>query len=244
MSYLKKIQLKIQILLIIGMTVFPLVFQQGFSQCIYNYDWPDAPCFDMGPVTHLEFYKAWAPYYDYKGSEWMETKKVEMNQALEGKIIEEWVNEIENYNVYRYYLSRNEITSSLPYDSFFVNLDPNFKMRELISDENVCGPNTVLIDGICTTACGKGTVLVNGRCEIIITEPSHYVNTSPFYQSLLLFSVFLWPYFISGSAIFIVLAKTPRYKQSTIIAVTASASLVIVLFLIMMFIGIWPQFGD
>jgi len=228
-------------LILIGIVTFT---QHSFASCIYNEDWPDAPCFDMGPVSHLEFYNAWAPYYDYKGSEWMENKRIEMNQALENKIIEEWVKDLANHNAYQYYLSRNEIPSSLPYDSFFVNLDPNFKTRELISDEDVCGPNDVLTDDICTPACGEGTVFVNGICKIIRVESDHYVNTSPFYQSLLMFSIFLWPYFISGSAIFIVLAKTPRYKQSTRIAVTISASLVILLFLVMMFIGIWPQFGD
>jgi len=109
-----------------GMIILPLIFPQGFSQCTYNDDWPDAPCFDMGPVSHLKFNKAWAPYYDHKGAEWMEAKRVEMNQSSEKGILEEWVKKLENYNVYRYYLSRNEIQSQLPYDGMFVTLDPNF----------------------------------------------------------------------------------------------------------------------
>lgn len=117
--------MKTRILIIIGMITLPLIFPQGFSQCIYNDDWPDAPCFDMGPVSHLEFNKAWAPYYEHKGAEWMETKKVEMNQSLDNGIIIEWVKKLENYNVYQYYLSRNEIQSSLPYDTLYVKLDPN-----------------------------------------------------------------------------------------------------------------------
>ena len=237
--------MKSTLLTIIGLIILPVAFPQGFSQCIYNDDWPDAPCFDMGPVSHLEFSKAWAPYYEHKGPEWMETKKVEMNQALENGMAEEWVEDLENYNAYRYYLSTNEIQSHLPYDGLFVKLDPNFKTRELISDEDVCGPNAILVDGICTPDCGEGTEYVNGVCEIVMIESSpHYVNTSPFYQALLMFSLFLWPFFISGAAIFIVLAKTPRYKKSTRIAVTLFGSLVIAWFLIMMFIGIWPQMGD
>lgn len=118
--------MKTRILVIIAIIVFPLIFPQGFSQCIYNDDWPDAPCFDTGPVSHSEFNKAWAPYYDHKGAERMEVKRVEMNQALEQGILEEWAKELENYNVYRYYLSRNEIQSQLPYDRMFVTLDPNF----------------------------------------------------------------------------------------------------------------------
>ena len=115
--------------------------------------------------------------------------------------------------------------------------------RTEIPVENICGPNTEFVDGICTPICGEGTKYVNGVCEIIIIESSHYVNTSPFYQALLMFSVFLWPFFISGSAIFIALAKTPRYKKSTRIAVVLFGSLVIIGFLTMMFIGMWPQVG-
>ncbi len=99
----------------------------------------------------------------------------------------------------------------------------------------------------CVPLCGEGTTYANGVCKVITIEQSsssHYVNTSPFYQALLMFSFFLWPYFISGTAIFIVLAKTPRYKKSTRIAVTLFGSAVIVWFLTMMFVGIWPQVGD
>lgn len=102
--------------------------------------------------------------------------------------------------------------------------------RTEIPVEDVCGPNTIFVDGICHLT--------------IIDQPSHYVNTSPFYQSLLMFSVFLWPFFISGAGIFIVLAKTPHYQKSTRIIVTISGILVISGFLAMMSIGIWPQMGD
>jgi len=143
--------MKTRLLMIIGMIVFPLVIQQGFSQCIYNDDWPDAPCFDLGPVSHMEFNKAWAPYYDHKGAEWMETKRIELNQVLEQKITKEWVKVLENHNVYQYYLSRNEIQSQLPYDGLFVTLDPNF-----VTEPN-CGSNTRLTDGIC--------IVIDGGCE-------------------------------------------------------------------------------
>ena len=118
--------MKTKFLIIIGMFVFSLVIPQGFSQCIYNEDWYDAPCFDTGPVSHFEFYMAWGPYYDHKGSEWMETKRIELHQAIEQGSIEEWVKKIENHNVYQYYLSTNEIQSHLSYDQYVVELDPNF----------------------------------------------------------------------------------------------------------------------
>ena len=56
----------------------------------------------------------------------METKRIELQQAIEQGILEEWVEKIENHNVYQYYLSTNEIQSHLPQDRYFVNLEPNF----------------------------------------------------------------------------------------------------------------------
>ncbi|MCV0391992.1 MAG: hypothetical protein K5790_01720 [Nitrosopumilus sp.] len=127
----------ITIIGIIFAGVFTIITPIVYAQCIYNDDWPDAPCFDTGPVSHLDFNKAWAPYYDHKGSEWMETKRIELHQVLEQGTIEEWVEKLENHNVYQYYLSRNEIQSSLPYDSFFVKYDPTFIPPEYISNETL-----------------------------------------------------------------------------------------------------------
>ncbi|MGY5149555.1 MAG: hypothetical protein ACW9W3_05780 [Candidatus Nitrosopumilus sp. bin_68KS] len=109
-----------------------LDYNRAYAMCLVNNDWPDAPCFDQGPASHLEFNKAWAPYYEHKGSAWMETKKIELSQALEQGVTEEWVEKLENHNVYQYYLSRNEIQSSLSQDSFFVKLEPTFKTSEPI----------------------------------------------------------------------------------------------------------------
>ena len=111
--------MKIKLLMIIGLVIFPLVVPQSFALCVTNDDWSKAPCFDMGPVTKSEFNKAWAPYYDYKGAEWMESKKIEMNRALNDGILDEWVREIENSNVYQYYISTDEIQRQFDYDFVF-----------------------------------------------------------------------------------------------------------------------------
>lgn len=111
--------MKIKLLIIIGAVIFPLVVPQGFAFCAVNEDWSDAPCFDMGPVPKSEFKAAWEPYYDYKGAEWMESKKIDMNQALDGGIFDEWVSEIENSNVYQYYISTDEIQRQFDYDFVF-----------------------------------------------------------------------------------------------------------------------------
>lgn len=167
------------------MLILPVVFSEGFSQCIYNDDWPDAPCFDMGPVSHLEFNKAWAPYYDHKGSEWMETKRIELNQVLEQGVIEEWVEKLENHNVYQYYLSRNEIPSSLAYDSFFVKYDPTF-----IPSEQICREGDKLVDGVCIVSNPQPVYGLD--CEVLhiwnyaIDDCNFMINSINFIFSLLL----------------------------------------------------------
>ena len=51
-----------------------------------NQDWSDAPCYgkrcgdsDAPACTDPNWWKEkWATYYDHKGSEWMEMKKIEL----------------------------------------------------------------------------------------------------------------------------------------------------------------------
>lgn len=109
-------KMKSRLLIIIGMILLPFVIPQGFAQCIFNDDWPDAPCFDMGPVPKSEFKTAWSPYYDYKGSEWMEIKKTEMFQALDDGVFNQWTHELGNSNVYHYYVSTDEIQRQFEQD--------------------------------------------------------------------------------------------------------------------------------
>ena len=90
----------------IGIIVFPLVIQHGFRMCAVNEDWPDAPCMDMIGNGHYpqEQVDRWANYYNYKGEQFMEAKKAEMNQAIQNDILQQWVNEsIQNHNVWTYY---------------------------------------------------------------------------------------------------------------------------------------------
>ncbi len=70
--------------LVISLVLIGIIgMQDGFALCVEDKDWPSAPCIDTNPFSHSEFYNAWYGYYDYKGADWMETKKIEMNQALE-----------------------------------------------------------------------------------------------------------------------------------------------------------------
>ena len=88
-----------------------------FALCAVNDDWPEVPCFDMLPVNRDEYREAWAPYYDYKGSGWMEQKKAEMLDAKDNGTLAEWMDgSSQNHNVFSYYQSRGEISFPPEYD--------------------------------------------------------------------------------------------------------------------------------
>lgn len=100
-----------------------IIFQNSpvFASCAVNADWPAAPCFDTLPVNREEYRMAWAPYYEYKGSEWMETKKAELLQAIEDGTFMEWEGSAENSNVYQYYHSIGLVPNQ--YEYFFFEDD-------------------------------------------------------------------------------------------------------------------------
>lgn len=118
--------------------MFAVFSNDAFALCAVNDDWPDAPCFDTMPVNGEEYRTAWAPYYDYKDSEWMETKKAELLQAITDGTFMKWENSSENSNVYQYYHSIGVVPNQ--YEYFF------FDDGSLL---NICGDEAFLIDGVC-----------------------------------------------------------------------------------------------
>ena len=147
--------MKIKHLIIIGMIVFPLVIQQGFAMCATNEDWPDAPCMDMIVNGHYpqEQVDRWANYYDYKGSEFMEAKRLEMNQAIRNEQLQHWIDEsIQNYNVWTYYHFLGKAPSSPPYHNAafgLINRD-EIPLQNLVSAHNPFwyDPEAWLVAGI------------------------------------------------------------------------------------------------
>ena len=125
----------------IGMFIFPLVIQHGFAMCATNEDWPDAPCMDMIGNGHYpqEQVDRWSDYYDYKGEQFMETKKAEMNQAIQDDILQEWVDEsIQNHNVWTYY-HFSGYAPGIPYyhaAGFELITRENMPLQNLISIHN------------------------------------------------------------------------------------------------------------
>lgn len=96
----------------------------AFASCAVNTDWPDAPCFDVLPVNREEYRNAWEPYHDYKGSEWMEQKKLEMFDAKNNGKLAEWMDRgISNHNVFSYYHSVGQISFPPEYDRPFFEDD-------------------------------------------------------------------------------------------------------------------------
>lgn len=86
--------------------VFPVFLLEGFASCMVNEDWEDAPCLDTvsnGRFDQSEVNK-WRDYYQYKGTQWMEQKRTEMNQAINENTLKEWADQsTQNHNVYSYY---------------------------------------------------------------------------------------------------------------------------------------------
>ena len=92
--------------MISGLLLVPIFLSPGFASCIVNEDWEKAPCLDTianGRYDQSEINK-WKDYYQYKGTEWMEQKRSEMNQATNEDMLREWIDQsTQNANVYAYY---------------------------------------------------------------------------------------------------------------------------------------------
>ena len=87
------------------MIIFPLI-PQGFASCIVNEDWSAAPCLDTiaNGWYNQDEVDQWAEYYSFKGVEFMEEKKVEMDNAIKEERLDEWITEsVQNENVWSYY---------------------------------------------------------------------------------------------------------------------------------------------
>jgi len=91
---------------IVGVIGFSFFIMQGFASCVVNDDWIDAPCLDTisnGNYDQKEVEK-WKGYYKYKGTEFMEQKRGEMEEAIKEDSLQQWIrSSTQNENVYSYY---------------------------------------------------------------------------------------------------------------------------------------------
>lgn len=85
------------------------MIQPAYASCIQDEDWPGKPCLDMPPYSEDYIRQVWSQYHEYKGGEWMEAKKSEMDLSIQNDTLRQWVetrsapNNFANYNVWYYY---------------------------------------------------------------------------------------------------------------------------------------------
>ncbi len=109
-----------QILLIVFATIL-LMFLLPLNvkaACDGNQDWPEKPCLDVNPFPSLLKQKImWEKYYEYKGSEWMEMKKSELDNEFQFGNLKEWTKESSsNRNVWYYYYLNAEAPKIANYE--------------------------------------------------------------------------------------------------------------------------------
>jgi len=105
------------ILVITGMIIFIMPNQFADARCAPNPDWSLAPCYDeqISSIPTDKDKSTWAKYYDYKGAEFMESKKTDMLDALRSGKLCEWESDglaFQNYNVLTYYFVNKVISSN------------------------------------------------------------------------------------------------------------------------------------
>jgi hypothetical protein len=135
--------------LVIGVMFVSVVFSNSpaFASCIVNTDWPDAPCMDLivGGRYPQDQVDKWAQYYDYKGAQFMESKKIQMDKVISEDRLMEWVNEsIQNSNVWQYYYFSGQAPSPYPqnfrFDPIHRNTTVNYyDFRNAPSQNIPCG---------------------------------------------------------------------------------------------------------
>lgn len=72
----------------------------------FNSDWTGAPCYAIPGFhpTKEQMRKDWSGYYQYKGAQWMEAKKMEMANYTSSNLLKAWTCANQsNYNVWWYY---------------------------------------------------------------------------------------------------------------------------------------------
>lgn len=108
-------------LVTIGLSISFITTYDAFGLCFASPDWPDEPCWGKRCANSDEpacidpnwWKERWAPYYDYKGSEWMEEKKQEMMYAIQNDNLFEWIQLTQDNgthsNVHKYYFYFGEV---------------------------------------------------------------------------------------------------------------------------------------
>ena len=85
------------------------------AECEVDKDWPNKPCYADLPQQPLSKQLSdWSYYYEFKGKEWMDMKKTEMDSAIKTNNLSGWIKQGDlsttefeennpNRNVWNYY---------------------------------------------------------------------------------------------------------------------------------------------
>ena len=142
-----------------------ILFPSTYASCVGDYDWPQRPCYDTSPGPTIDQMKQeWQVYYQFKGKDWMEMKKVEMDSAIKDGTLKEWTeygsssDNFANWNVWYYYHLNGQAPDLQPYYTENATKD-NFKL--IISYYYVSSGGFIII-GIMASSIGI-TGFVIGR---------------------------------------------------------------------------------
>lgn len=100
--------MNIRLLIILVSFGLLVSFPNSFAICLEDEDWPEKPCYAYPGADPLAIDEKqdWEPYYEFKGAELMETKKIELLEAIRENRLDEWRSEgptSQNNNVFLYY---------------------------------------------------------------------------------------------------------------------------------------------
>ena len=113
-------------------------------------DWPEKPCLDSPPYSKSYLKEVWQKYYDYKGKERMEMKKVAMDRAIKDGKLKEWIEDGDtlnyhaNYNTYFYYYISDQVPDM--YNSSWMVRNDVADITYRIDDPT----SFIVLAGICT----------------------------------------------------------------------------------------------
>lgn len=123
-------------LILVIAAIFILSFQlanHADAKCMLDKDWPDKPCIDTYPPLPLsksEWKDLWNAYFDYKGGQWMEQKKLELDKQIKSGTLQNWIESgsatqnFTNYNVWFYYYVNGKSPAPSGYELADQNSQP------------------------------------------------------------------------------------------------------------------------
>lgn len=158
--------MKTKLLIIVAIFVFfpsSFLINDADALCLYDVDWPDKPCYGcIGCYPGLEKDRVnWVEYREFKGQQWMEQKRIQMQQAIDSDTLNQWLQldlfkktqRVDQYitensgnrNVWYYYYIFGEAPDEDGKYVFENQLPPLKQLRTLSVDRISCNYDLVLI---------------------------------------------------------------------------------------------------